>query len=51
MILMSPLHPAPRRWLSKLKYRCPLHTYFDGSAAGHVREAARLIDQATRFFR
>lgn len=50
MVLMSALHPAPRKWLSKLKYRSPPHTYFDGSAAGHVREATRLIDQRARPF-
>lgn len=39
MVAMSGLHAAPSGWISKLKYRHPLRTYFDGSAAGHVRKA------------
>ncbi len=32
------LHPVPSKWISKFKYRRPVRTYFDGSAAGHVRK-------------
>ena len=42
LVAASTLHPAPSKWISKLKYRSPIRTYFDGSAAGHVRKKAWL---------
>ena len=39
---MSFVHPAPTRWISKLKYRNPVQTYSNGSVAGYVRKSARL---------
>ena len=42
LVAMSSLHPAPSKWISKLKYRKPVRTYFDGSAMGYVRKATWL---------
>ena len=42
MIAMSTIHPAPSKWISKLRYRRPIRTCFNGSAAGHVRKATWL---------
>ena len=39
LLAMSTFHPAPSRWLSKLRYRSRPVVYNDGSAAGHVRPA------------
>ena len=38
LVAMSMHHPAPSRWMSKLKYRSPVRAYSDGSAVGHVRK-------------
>lgn len=37
LFMSSSLHPAPSIWVSKLKYRSPIRTHFNGSAVGHVR--------------
>jgi hypothetical protein len=42
VLVLSSLHPAPSKWISKLKYRSPIRTYSDGSAMGHVRNMAWL---------
>ena len=39
LVAGSAIHPAPSKWISKLKYRSPVRTYSNGSAAGHVRKA------------
>lgn len=38
-IVISTLHPIPSRWILKLKYRDPVRTWYNGSAAGYVRKA------------
>lgn len=42
VIHMRSLYPAPSKWISLLKYRSPIRTYFNGSAVGHVRKEAWL---------
>lgn len=31
-------HPIPSRWLSQIKYRNPIKTYYNNTGAGHVRK-------------
>lgn len=47
-VMTSPRHPAPSRWLSKLRYRMPIRTFFDGSAMGHVRKREWLEGRRAR---
>lgn len=42
LVNLASRHPVPSRWNSALRYRAPPRTYSNGSAAGHVRKAARL---------
>ena len=42
VVVGSTLHPVPSKWISRLKYRRRVRTYFDGSAVGHVRKKAWL---------
>jgi hypothetical protein len=51
MLSLSSLHPVPRGWLSKLKYRQPVRTYSNGSAVGHVRKRAWLRSRSDRAHR
>ena len=39
---VSICHPAPSKWISKLRFRDRVQTYYDGSAVGHVRKATWL---------
>jgi hypothetical protein len=38
MILLSSEYAEPTRWFSKIKYRSSPKTFYNGSAAGHVRK-------------
>jgi len=38
LITTSSIYPMPSAWLSKLRYRNPIRTFSNGSAAGHVRK-------------
>ncbi len=39
MIQLTSRHPEPTRWLSAITYRSSPRTFYNGSAAGHVRKA------------
>ena len=47
VFLTSITHPSPSAWLSKLKFRQPVRTYSNGSAAGHVRKREWLTGGGT----
>jgi hypothetical protein len=38
------IYPVPSAWISELKYRSPIKTFFNGSSAGHVRKEGWLVD-------
>lgn len=39
MMQMSSRYPSPSSWISKLRYRSSIKTYYNGTAVGHVRKA------------